>query len=107
MTEPADLATVTAWLNEQRLSTPHELHRRLTTMETLMSEVDDKLAAITANLDNIAADIQRLNDLATALQTELADLDPALAAKLQPLVDLSQQIADATPEPTPEPPPVP
>lgn len=120
MTAPRDPALV--WLDELRLSRPAELHRRVTDLEaqTLSAELaidaliqrtdqledrmastDDQVAAINANLQNIQGDIQRLNDLATSLQTEIANQDPALATKLQPLVDLSQQIAAATPEPAP------
>jgi outer membrane biosynthesis protein TonB len=82
--------------------------------ETFMAATDDKISELTANLQNIEGDVQRLNELTPQLQTEVARLqdelaaqDPALAAKLQPLVDLSQQIADATPEPTPAPAPAP
>lgn len=64
-----------------------------------MATTDEQITAITANLENIRADIQRLSDGLVAVQQELAQVDPATAAKLQPLVDLSQQIAAATPEP--------
>lgn len=111
-----DLGAVVAWLNEQRLTQPAELHRRLTILEGLMASTDDKLAELTANLDNIAGDVQWLKDEAQRLQDELAAQEPGLAAKLQPLVDRTRALADsvpdqtatppaANPEPTPEPEP--
>lgn len=99
--DPDDLAAAVAWFNEQRLTQPHELHRRLSTLEEHMATSDAQIATITANLENIRGDVQRLSDLATSLQTEIAQQDPVLAAKLQPLVDLSAQIAAKTPEPAP------
>ena len=80
-----------------------ENHDQLTEIRSVMATSADQIAAINTNLENIRADVQRLNQLATDLQTELANQDPALAERLQPLVDLSQQIADATPEPAPAP----
>lgn len=99
MPDPESLAAAIGYINEQRLTQPHELHRRLTTLEGHMATTDAQITAINANLANIRADVQRLSDLAASLQTEIAQTDAATAAKLQPLVDLSQQIAATTPEP--------
>jgi len=96
MVDLESLAAAIGWLNEQRLTQPHELHRRLNTLETFMTATDDKIAALAANLANIQADVQRLSDLAVSIQ---AQTDAATAVKLQPLVDLSAQIAARTPEP--------
>lgn len=97
------------------------LAQKIHNLEAYMALSDEKIAAITANLQNIQGDVARLNELTPqlqgqidALRGELDAVDPALAAKLQPLEDLSRQIADATPEPvvvpdpepTPEPEPV-
>lgn len=101
MSTDADLTAAVAFINEQRLTQPHELHRRLTNLEAHLSATDDQIAAVTANLANIQADVQRLSDLAVQLQADIAAIDPVTAAKLQPLVDLSGQIAAATPEPSP------
>lgn len=101
MTTPdlGDLGEAVAYLLEQKLSQPAELHRRVTLLEEHMATTNEQIAAVTANLQNIQGDVQRLNDLATQLQTEIEQQDPALAARLQPLVDLSGQIAAATPDP--------
>lgn len=63
MTNPPlyDLAAVITWLNEQRLSQPEELHRRVTTLEEHMATSAEQIATINANLANIQSDVQRLN----------------------------------------------
>jgi uncharacterized phage infection (PIP) family protein YhgE len=90
--------------------------QKIRNLEVYMALTDDKISELTANLQNIQGDIARLNELTPQLQSQVASLqaeleaqDPALAEKLQPLVDLSQQIADATPEPVvvPDPEPTP
>lgn len=75
-------------------------------LEDEMALTDEKIASITANLQNIQGDVARLNELTPQLTAEVSRLrgeleaqDPELAAKLQPLEELSKQIADATPDP--------
>ena len=132
MTTPDPLADLLARIQAAQ---PAEHDRRLTTLESQhvtstlavgalaqtihnlearMSLSDDQIATIKGNLENIQGDVARLNELVPQLQTTVGDLqaeiaqqDPATAAKLQPLVELSQQIADATPDPLPEPAPEP
>lgn len=102
MTAPdlGDLGEVVAYIRgQQLLADPAGLYRRLTALEARMSLVDDQIAAITANLENLRGDVTRLNALAVELQGEIAAQDPATAARLQPLVDLSAEIAGITPEP--------
>lgn len=106
MTAPVDPTAVFAWLNEQRLSEPRELHRRLSALESLiptleahMALVDDKLAALSAALDNLTGDVARLAADLAAARDELAQADPALAAKLAPLVERAEALAAVTPEP--------
>lgn len=101
MTSPTEgaLAAAIDYINMQRLTQPHELHRRLTALEARMSLVDDQITAVTANLENLRGDVQRLAALAAELQGAIAAQDPATAARLQPLVDLSAEIAGITPEP--------
>lgn len=74
-----------------------------------MATSEEQITAVTANLNNIRGDVQRLNGLVVDLQNQAATGDAITAEKLQPLVDLSKQIADATPEPAPvdEPPATP
>lgn len=83
MPDPESLAATIGYINEQRLTQLHELHRRLDALEGHMATTDAQIAAINANLESIRADVQRLSE----------------AAKLQPLVGLSKQIAGTTPEP--------
>lgn len=124
MTTPDPLADLLARIqaaqpaeHDQRLTTLESQHITSTlalgllaqmthNLEVHMALTDDQIAAITGNLQNIAGDVARLNELVPQFQTQVADLqaelqaqDPETAAKLQPLVDLSQQIADATPDP--------
>lgn len=98
--DPGDLAEVVDYIRGHRLlADPAGLYRRLTTLEAHMSLVDDQIAAVTANLENLRGDVTRLNTLAASLQAQIAQQDPATAALLQPLVDLSAEIAGITPEP--------
>ena len=76
-------------------------------LEVQMATTDEQIALIKGNLDNVRGDVTRLTAEIERVQSELDQVDPALAAKLQPLVDQSRAIADATPEPTPEPEPTP
>lgn len=74
--DPTAFAAVIAWLDQQRLSQPAELHRRVTTLEERMSLTADQIAAVTANLENIQGDVARLNQLAIDLQGQIAAQDP-------------------------------
>lgn len=101
MTSPEDLREVLSFIRgRQLLADPADLYDRLITLEERMAEYDAQLAALTANVDNIRADVQWLHGELVRLQTEAAGRDSAFAAALQPLVDKTAQIAAATPEPT-------
>lgn len=65
-----------------------------------MTATDDKVAEIKATLDNIAGDVSRLTADLQAIASYAAQ-DPALAAKLYPILAQAQAIDAATPEPTP------
>jgi chromosome segregation ATPase len=107
--QPAEVLQRLAALEAQQTTSAvalAALAQKIYNLEDKMALADDKIASITANLQNIQGDVARLNELTPQLTAEVARLrgeleaqDPALAAKLQPLEDLSQQIADATPEP--------
>lgn len=104
------VARLTAWQPLRRLTDlvhvladtwriAGETHDNVNELRSIMATSAEQITAINANLANIGADVQRLNQLAVDLQNEIANQDPALAERLQPLVDLSGQIAAATPEP--------
>lgn len=108
------VARLTAWQPLRRLTdVVHVLadtwrvagatHDHVHELRSIMATSAEQIAAINANLTNIQGDVQRLNTDLTSLRDEIADQDPALAARLQPLVDLSGQIAAATPDPAPGP----
>lgn len=134
MTAPVSSNPAVEWLARLGAAQPAEVQQRLAALEAQqttstvalaalaqmvhnlevrMALTDDQINTLTANLQNIQGDIARLNELTPQLRTQIAELqteleaqDPETAAKLQPLVDLSQQIADATPEPVVVPEPV-
>lgn len=69
-----------------------------------MSKVDEVIEALNTATDEIAKDLADLRD-------EIAGMDPATAAKFQPLLDRLTELGKdpanpvPTPEPTPEPTP--
>lgn len=100
MTAPEDLDAAVAYLLGQKLlSDPADLYRRLTTLEAHMTAVDDSLARLNTALENVRGDVARLAGELAAVKDELAQSDPKMAARLEPLVQLAEQIAAATPEP--------
>ena len=62
---------------------------------------DEQLAAVNANVDNIRGDVEWLHGELVRIQGEAEAKDAAFAAALQPLVDITAEIAGRTPEPTP------
>lgn len=102
MTTPDGLADVVDYIRGQRLlADPAALHRRLTTMEEHMSATDDKVAEIRTVLGNIQGDVTRLAADLQAARDAIAAQDPALAAKLDPILEQARAIDAATPEPAP------
>lgn len=106
MTAPVDPTAVFAWLNEQRLSEPRELHRRVTILEENMATVAEQAAELTALVAKIDADVTRLNDARAVLDARVADLeaqlagiDPALAELLEPVKAAAAALDARTPEP--------
>lgn len=97
MTSP-DLTAVLTWLNDLRLSQPEELHRRLTNLEEHMASTDDKITELKSVLNNIQGDVSRLAADLQAARDEIAAQDPALAAKLDPVLEQARAIDAATPE---------
>lgn len=69
--------------------------------ETIMSEVDDKLAALQASLTDLAADLDReLADLQTALSGKLTtDEEAAFQAVSDKVAALKSAIDTADPQP--------
>ena len=70
-----------------------------------MSATDDKVAEIRTVLGNIQGDVTRLAADLQAARDEIAAQDPALAAKLDPILEQARAIDAATPEPAPTPAP--
>ena len=66
-----------------------------------MTAVDDQLVRLNTALENLQGDVGRLAGELAAVKDELAQVDPAMAAKLAPLVEKAEAIAAVTPEPEP------
>jgi hypothetical protein len=100
--DPGDLAEVVAYLRgQQLLAAPAELYRRITTLEDNMATAAEQAAAIVEHLNNVDADITRLNEAIAAVVEQVAAKDAELAALLQPVVDQAAALAARTPEPAP------
>lgn len=105
---PEDLAAAVAYINEQRLSEPRELHRRTTTLEEHMATVAEQVVDITARLAKVDADLTRRDEAQAALAAKVAELEARLAevvpeeelaALLEPVKSAVAALDDRTPEP--------